>query len=77
MAENLSQEKYLIFPRIPSQTISDKIKWDTLPYGREKAVSSPLPLFNVAAVLSRTLTYMSTYNIDLEDGARGKVALPN
>ena len=31
------------FPHQP--TILDKIKWDTLPYGREKAVSSPLPPF--------------------------------
>ena len=36
-----------------------------------------LPLFNVAVRLSRTLTYMLTYNIDLGDGGRGKVALPN
>ena len=49
-------------------------------YGREKAVSSRFPLFNVAVMLSRTLTYMLTYNIDLGDGGgggRGKVALPN
>ena len=26
-------------------TISDKIKWDTFPYGREKAVSSPFNPF--------------------------------
>ena len=56
-------------------TISDKIKWDTLPSDREKAVSSGL--FNVAIVLLRTLTYMSTYNIDLGGGGRGKVVLPN
>ena len=37
----------------------------------------PFPLFNVAVVLSRTLTYMLTYNINLGDGGRGKVALPN
>ena len=27
----------------------------------------PFPLFNVAVMLSRTLTYMLTYNIDLGD----------
>ena len=43
MAENLSQEKYIIFPGIPSQAILDKIESDTLPYGREKAVSSTSP----------------------------------
>ena len=52
-------------------TILDKIRWDTLPYGREKAASSPFPLFNVAVMLSRTLTYMLTYNIDLGDGGGG------
>ena len=36
----------------------------------------PFPLFNVAVMLSRTLTHMLTYNIDLGDGGRGKVALP-
>ena len=61
----------------PSPTIFDTIKWGTLPYVREKAVSSPFPLFNVAVVLSRTLTYVLTYNIDLGDEDRGKVALPN
>ena len=35
---------------------------------QKKAVSSPpLPPFNVAVLLSRTLTYMLTYNIDLGD----------
>ena len=53
-------------------TILDKIRWDTLPYGKEKAASSPFPLFNVAVMLSRTLTYMLTYNIDLGDGGEGK-----
>ena len=33
---------------------------------------SPFPLFNVAVVLSRTLTYMLTYNIDLGGGVKGK-----
>ena len=37
----------------------------------------PFPLFNVKVMLSRTLTYMLTYDIDLGDGGRGKVALPN
>ena len=32
----------------------------------------PSPLFNVAVMLSRTLTYMLTYNIDLGDGGEGK-----
>ena len=62
----------MIFPGIPSQTILDKIRWDTLPYDREKAASSPFPLFNVAIMLSRTFTYMLTYNIDLGDGGEGK-----
>ena len=31
----------------------------------------PFPLFNVAVMLSRTLTYMLTYNIDLEDWEGG------
>ena len=31
----------------------------------------PFPLFNVAVMLSRTLTYMLTYNIDLGDGGGG------
>ena len=31
----------------------------------------PFPLFNVAVMLSRTLTYMLTYNIDLGDGGWG------
>ena len=61
--------------KISLSTILDKTRWDTLPYGREKAASSPIPLFNVAIMLSRT--YMLTYNIDLGDGERGKVALPN
>ena len=59
---------------IPSAvpTISDKIKWDTLPYSREKAASSAFPISNVAVVLSRSLTYMLTYNIDLGGGVEGK-----
>ena len=73
MVENLSREKYPTFQVYPF----GQIKWDTLPYGREKIVSSPLPPFNVAVVLSRTLTYMFTHNIDLGDGGRGKVVLPN
>ena len=51
--------------------ISGKIKWDTL-----RLFLPPFPLFNVAVVLSRTLTYTLTYNIDLGDGGRGEVALP-
>ena len=43
----------------------------------ERQLLPPFPLFNVAVMLSRTLTYMLTYNIDLGDGGRGKVALPN
>ena len=31
----------------------------------------PFPLFNVAVMLSRTLTYMLTYNIDLGNGGGG------
>ena len=37
----------------------------------------PFPLFNVPVVLSRTLAYMLTYNIDLGDGGRWKVTLLN
>ena len=45
----------------------------------------PFPLFDVAVMLSRTLTCMLTYNIDLGDGGERKwpyrtdkvVALPN
>ena len=33
------------------------------------------PLFNVAVMLSRTLTYMLTYNIDLEDGGERESGL--
>ena len=66
------KKHYFWFP-----TILDKIRWDTLPYGREKAAFPPFPLFNVAVMLSRTLTYMLTYNIDLGDGGREKVALLN
>ena len=60
-----------------TQTILDKIKWDTLPFGREKAVLLPCPLFNVAVMLSRTLTHMLTYNIDLGDGGRAEGKWPN
>ena len=31
----------------------------------------PFPFFNVAVMLSRTLTYMVTYNVDLGDGGGG------
>ena len=31
----------------------------------------PFPLFNVAVMLSRILTHMLTYNIDLGDGEEG------
>ena len=58
--------------KITVSTISDKIKWGTLPYGREKIVSFPFPLLNVAVVLSRTLTYMLSYNIDWGMGVEGK-----
>ena len=60
-------------------TVSDKIKWDTLPSCREKTVSSPFSLFQCCSCVVKnfTVTYMSIYNIDLGDGGRGKVALPN
>ena len=39
----------------------------------EKRLLLPsFPLFNVAVMLSRTLTYMLTYNIDVREGGGGK-----
>ena len=43
--------------------------------GKRLLIVSHFPIFNVAVVLSRTLTYMLTYNIDLEDGTRGESGL--
>ena len=37
----------------------------------KRLLLSPFPLFNVEVMLSRTLTYMLTYNIDLGDGGGG------
>ena len=58
-------------------TISDKIKWDTLPYVREKAVSSLFTLFQCFNYVAKNLNV----HVDLQhwfgDGSRYKVALPN
>ena len=37
----------------------------------ERLLFPPFPLFNDAVMLSRTLTYMLTYNIGLGDGGGG------
>ena len=35
-------------------TIMDKIRWDTLPYGREKAASSPFPPFQCCSYVVKS-----------------------
>ena len=68
------QDIYLEYFVIFGATVSDKIN---LPYSERRPFLLPFPLCNVAVLLSRTLTYMLTHNIDLGDGGREKVALPN
>ena len=55
-------------------TILDKIRRDTCHVAEKRLLLPPLPLFNVTVMLSlsRTLTYMLIYNIDLGDGGDGK-----
>ena len=58
-------------------TLSDKIRWDTLPYGREKAASSPFPPFQCCSYVVKNFDI----HVDLQhwfgDGGRMKLALPN
>ena len=51
-------------------TILDKIRWGHLAIWQRKGCL--FPFFNVAVMLSRTLTYILTYNIDLGDGGEGR-----
>ena len=41
----------------------------------KRLLAPPFPLFNVAVMLSRTLKYMLTYNIDLGDGVERESGL--
>ena len=68
MVENLSQEKYLIFPVDSLRQSRTKLNGTPCHLSEKRLFLPPFPLFNVAVVLSRTSTYMLTYNIDLGDG---------
>ena len=42
-------------------TILDKIRWDTLPYGREKAASSPFPPFQCCSYVVKNFFRLTNF----------------
>ena len=57
-----------ILHRVPSTILDKKLDGTPCHMAEKRLLLPPFPLFNVAVMLSRTLTHMLTYNIDLGDG---------
>ena len=64
----------LDFSDLSFQDLQSWTKLDRTPchMAEKRLLLPPFFLFNVAVMLSRTLTYMLAYSIDLGDGGKGK-----